>query len=127
MRYLLDTHALIWYIENDAQLSYRAKSIIEDERNSVFATMANLWEIAIKVSIKKLDLTLTTDEIFQKLHKMDIPVFGILPNHIRMLQTLPHHHRDPFDRMIIAQAFEEKCTVITRDALFDAYDVSILW
>ena len=58
---------------------------------------------------------------------MDIRVLGILPNHIRIVQTLPHHHRDPFDHMIIAQAKADNCTVITRDAAFEAYDVPILW
>ncbi len=127
MRYLLDTHAIIWHLENDMQLSYKAKSIIEDEENEILATTVSLWEIAIKVSLKKLDLTLTTDEIYQKLYGIDIRVLGILPNHIRIVQTLPHHHRDPFDRMIIAQAKAENCTVITRDAAFEAYDVPILW
>lgn len=127
MRYLLDTHAVIWHLENDAQLSYKAKSIIEDEENEILATTASLWEIAIKVGLKKLDLTLTTDEIYEKLYGMDIRVLSILPNHIRIVQTLPHHHRDPFDRMIIAQANAEDCTVITRDAAFNAYDVPVLW
>jgi PIN domain nuclease of toxin-antitoxin system len=127
MRYLLDTHALIWHLQNDTQLSNQAKSIIEDEENEILATTASLWEIAIKISLKKLELTLHTDEIYEKLIAMDIRVLNILPNHIRTVQTLPHHHRDPFDRMIIAQAQAENCPIISRDGAFEDYDVPVLW
>lgn len=127
MRYLLDTHTLIWFFENDTQLPQRVESIIRDKNNLIYASIASIWEIAIKIGLGKLELTLTTDAIFERIEKDDFILLSITNEPINIIQTLPLHHRDPFDRMIIAQAKAENCTIITRDALFEAYDVPILW
>jgi PIN domain nuclease of toxin-antitoxin system len=127
MRILLDTHALIWYLENDSQMPQRVKDMIENPQNQVFASMVNFWEIAIKTGLGKMSLTYSLSEISQKLHEQNIPILAILLDHTIAVQNLPNHHRDPFDRMLIAQADVESCTVLTRDEMFDAYTVSVLW
>lgn len=127
MKYLLDTHAMIWFFENDKQLPEKIRSVISDGNNIIYASIASIWEIAIKVGLGKLELTLTTDMIFEQIEKDDFILLAITNEPINIVQTLPHHHRDPFDRMIIAQAKAENCTVITRDAAFDAYDAPVLW
>jgi PIN domain nuclease of toxin-antitoxin system len=127
MRYLLDTHALIWYLEGDARLSTQAKSIIEDDKNEIIATVASFWEMAIKINLGKLTLKMSLDEMFERLDDMEIHIIAIQASHIRIVQTLPLHHRDPFDRMIIAQADAEKCTIISIDEAFNAYPTPVLW
>ena len=127
MRYILDTHTLIWYFEDNSELSFKAKSIIEDIDNEIFVSMASLWEIGIKVGLGKLIIPFDIDEIIARIRKESMNMITIDIKHVKGIQTLPHHHRDPFDRMIIAQAKVDNCTVITRDATFDAYDVPILW
>ena len=127
MRYLLDTHALIWHLEDDSRLSIVSKSAIENEQNEIFATVASFWEMAIKISLGKLKLKMPLDDMFEKLESMEIAIVNIQASHIRNVQNLPHHHRDLFDRMIIAQADAEKCTIISIDNAFDAYQIPVLW
>lgn len=127
MRDLLDTHALIWHLEDDIRLSPYAKSVIEDDQNEVIATIASFWEMAIKINLGKLTLKMSLDEMFERLDGMEIRVIPIQAAHIHIIETLPLHHRDPFDRMIIAQADAEKCTLISIDDAFDAYDTPVLW
>ena len=127
MRYMLDTHTLIWFFEKNPRISSKAQSIIDDKNNIVHVSIASLWEIAIKVSLGKLDISLTTDQLFERIDEEDFLMVNIQASHIRNVQNLPHHHRDPFDRMIIAQADAEKCTIISIDNAFDAYSTPILW
>jgi PIN domain nuclease of toxin-antitoxin system len=127
MRYLLDTHALIWHLEDDARLSVQAKSVIEDDQNEIIATIASFWEMAIKINLGKLVLKMSLDEMFEKLDDMGIRIITIQASHIHIIETLPLHHRDPFDRMIIAQADAEKCIIISIDEAFDAYQTAVLW
>ena len=127
MRYLLDTHALIWHLEDDARLSTQAKSVIEDDQNEVIATIASFWEMAIKINLGKLTLKMSLVEMFETLEDMEIRVITIQASHVHIIETLPLHHRDPFDRMIIAQADAEKCTIISIDHAFDAYHTPVLW
>lgn len=127
MRYLLDTHTLIWYLEDDSRLSISAKLAIENDQNEILATIASFWEMAIKVNLGKLTLKIPLDEMFERLDDMDLRVINIQATHIKIIQSLPNHHRDPFDRMIIAQADAEKCIIISIDDAFDAYSTSVLW
>ncbi len=127
MRYMLDTHTLIWFFEKNPRISSKAQSIIDDKNNIVHVSIASLWEIAIKVSLGKLDISLTTDELFERIDEEDFLMVNILSEHLRIVQNLPHHHRDPFDRMIISQAYVEKCTIISIDNAFDAYSTPVLW
>lgn len=113
--------------EKNPRLSANAQSIIDDKSNIIHVSIVSLWEIAIKVSLGKLNISLTTDELFERIVEEDFLMVNITSEHIRIVQTLPHHHRDPFDRMIIAQADIENYTIISVDDAFDAYHTPVLW
>jgi PIN domain nuclease of toxin-antitoxin system len=127
MRYLLDTHTIIWYVEDNPLLPSKIRTIIEDKPELVIFSMASMWEMSIKVGLSKLSLSHTVEEIKDRLIREGLYLLPITFNHVKTTQTLPHHHRDPFDRMLIAQADVESCTILTRDEAFDAYSVTILW
>lgn len=128
MRLLLDTHAFLWFTLNDKQLSGMAKTLLEDASNEVLVSPATYWEIAIKVSLKKLELFAEYDEVMkQGIVCNDFHVLPIEVAHTNRLLLLPHHHRDPFDRLLIAQAIEEQIPIISADQLFDQYGVVRLW
>ena len=128
MKYLLDTHTLIWFIEGDARLSAYARQLIEDEGNELFISIASLWEMAIKVSIGKLNLTQPFETLFpSQLEANSIEITDISVNHLKEVSRLPFHHRDPFDRLMIAQAKVEGFPIISVDMAFDAYGVQREW
>jgi len=127
MANLLDTHAHIWFIEGDRLLSAKALSAINDEAYFNFVSIASIWEIAIKLNVEKLKLQ-TSFLGIQK--KMDENGFKLLPlnfEHTLILKDLPLHHRDPFDRMIIAQSIAEDLTIISKDKNFSLYPIKLLW
>lgn len=128
MRLLIDTHALIWFCEGNAALSAQARAAIEDATNARFISHATPWEMAIKLSLGKLVLQPDFTVIFPGV--VDANGFAMLApaaGHYRALLTLPRHHGDPFDRLIIAQARMEGLTIVTNDPRFRAYDVPLLW
>ncbi len=128
MRLLLDTHAFLWFIEGDPNLSSTARSLIEDEENQRFLSTASLWEMSIKVSIGKLTLTMSfTDLLVQHIYGNAIELLSIQASHLDELTKLPFHHKDSFDRLIIAQAIAEKIAVISQDDLFANYPVTLQW
>jgi PIN domain nuclease of toxin-antitoxin system len=128
MRVLLDTHVLIWLVEGDKNLSSVARSAIEDEDNSLYLSIASLWEITIKLSLGKLDLQLSVDEMVESfLIPGGIEILQIETSHLSILRDLPLHHRDPFDRLIIAQAQAENMTLISADGVFYQYGVDLVW
>ena len=128
MNVLLDTHAFLWFIFADSRLSTYARGLIEAEGNAQFLSMASFWEMAIKYSNNKLPLTLPFKE-FMELHleRNGIILLPVKVSHLVQVSTLTLHHRDPFDRLIIAQSLVEKMPVISIDGAFDAYGVSRLW
>lgn len=126
MKLLLDTHILLWYLEGHPNLPDVQRLMIEDRRNQVFVSAASLWEMTIKISIGKLDLMDDLATIEKTLRLQGIPVLPIQTPHLQSLLTLPFHHRDPFDRLIIAQAISESMTLVSHDAVFSAYSVSLL-
>jgi PIN domain nuclease of toxin-antitoxin system len=100
MRVFLDTHVLIWLVEGDKNLSTVARSAIEDENNSLYLSIVSLWEITIKLSLGKLDLQLSVDEMVESfLIPGGIEILQIETSHLSILRDLPLHHRDPFDRL----------------------------
>jgi PIN domain nuclease of toxin-antitoxin system len=114
--------------ENNPQLSDRAKLIIVNENNELFISIASLWEMTIKSSLGKLDLSLPLSELFtQKLIPSDIQILPIQLQQLAILQELPFHHRDPFDRIIIAQAIAENLTLLSTDQMFENYQVARDW
>ncbi len=128
MRIALDTHSLLWFIMGDGRLSNSACTIIEDLDNRILVSVGSLWEIAIKVNIKKLRLQQTYQDLFpSELQKNDIEVLPIRHEDLAILTTLPLHHRDPFDRLIIAQAISENVAIVTKDDAFRNYAVEIIW
>jgi PIN domain nuclease of toxin-antitoxin system len=128
MRVLLDTHAFLWFVLNDAQLSASARTLIEDPTTDVLVSPASYWEIAIKVRLGKLDLRSSYDDFVQRgILGNDFAVLAIEPKHTSVLTTLPMHHKDPFDRLLIAQAQVEKLALISADSAMDAYGVQRLW
>ncbi len=127
MKLLLDTHTFLWFIDDNQRLSARAKALLESDAD-LLLSVASLWELAIKVSIGKLTLAQPYD-IFvpQQLRESAVDVLPISPAHLGTVSTLPFHHRDPFDRLLIAQAMIEQLPIVSMDAAFDAYSVQRLW
>jgi PIN domain nuclease of toxin-antitoxin system len=128
MGLLLDTHVLLWFIGGSASLSADARSLIEDTANEKFVSIASLWETAIKINIGKMTLSAPFSTLFP--HQLEINGFDLLPikvEHASVVTTLPFHHRDPFDRLLTAQAIKENLTLISIDGAFDDYGVTRLW
>ncbi|NOT48303.1 MAG: type II toxin-antitoxin system VapC family toxin [Acidobacteria bacterium] len=126
MRILLDTHVLIWYLEGNQGLSRTNRQKIVDPDNEIFFSLAGFWEIAIKAGTNKLKISRSLSEILQQLSAQSIQVLNIQPGHILQLATLPFHHRDPFDRMMIAQAQVEFLPVLTHDSAFADYGIKLI-
>ncbi len=124
--YLIDTHALLWYLRDSEELSDSAKKTIDNAEN-VFASIASLWEIAIKRNIGKLDLDFSIKQIENLCAEKEISILPITAEHLDALESLPNHHKDPFDRLIVAQAKCENLAIITRDAIIPKYDVKTVW
>jgi PIN domain nuclease of toxin-antitoxin system len=125
--FLLDTHALLWFIQDDPQLSDRARVIITTDTNQLCLSVASLWEITIKLNIGKLTIGHTIDEIYTLLKQLNIEILAISQSDLEQYLTLPLHHRDPFDRLIIAQAIDRQLALVSADSAFKAYSVQKLW
>jgi PIN domain nuclease of toxin-antitoxin system len=127
MNLLIDTHTFLWFVNDDSQLSTAATALLESD-NTVLLSIASLWEIAIKVSIGKLTLSQPFEQFMsEQLVLNDMTVLPIRIVDCHQLIGLPFHHRDPFDRIIIAQALVGGMPVVSIDTAFDAYDVDRLW
>lgn len=128
MNYLLDTHTFLWFITADPALSATAQAIIETADHDLFLSVASLWEMAIKISLGKLEVAEPFTEFMQaQMHENHIQVYPIQLAHLGPVTTLPFHHRDPFDRLLIAQSLTDHLPVIGRDAIFDAYGIQRVW
>ena len=128
MKYLVDTHSLIWFISGDPLLSSRARQLIDDEENQIFISIAGLWEMAIKFSIGKLNLEKPFEDIFpDQLEINSIEILGIRIDHLKIAARLPFHHRDPFDRLMIAQSLIDGLPLLSVDDVFDDYGVERYW
>jgi PIN domain nuclease of toxin-antitoxin system len=123
LKFLLDTHVLLWWFKKDRRLSNKVSKIIEDRSNIVFASAASTWEISIKKAIGKLQ---APDDIEEALHKNNFVPLPISVTHGVLAGQLPFHHDDPFDRIIIAQSIIEGLTLITRDQWQFLYDVKYI-
>ena len=128
MRLLLDTHTFLWWINNDPSLSEPARIAIASELNECYLSLASCWELAIKASIGKLQLTKTVDRFIpEELAANDFQLLSIDFRHVAKVETLPFHHRDPFDRLLVAQALIEKMTVISAVTVLSEYGIKCLW
>jgi PIN domain nuclease of toxin-antitoxin system len=125
---LLDTHAFLWFLNDDRHLSTIAKALIEDPGNRKFVSMASCWEIAIKVGSGKLDLGEPASTFLPKhLVANTFDVLNIDLRHATFVESLPFHHRDPFDRLLIALAIIEAMPIVGVDPAFDSYGIRRLW
>jgi PIN domain nuclease of toxin-antitoxin system len=123
MNLLLDTHVLLWWLNDDPGLSDKARKVISDGRNVVFVSAASTWEIRIKQALGKLRLPKSFRETLQLQPFMELPV---TTEHAHAIFGLPDHHRDPFDRMLVAQAKVEHLAIVTRDERIKQYAVTIV-
>ena len=128
MRVLLDTHAFLWFVLNDPSLSPIDRDLIIDPLNEIFLSPATHWEIAIKISIGKYQLPGPFESwINIQIQTNDFQILPIEVAHTAIVTTLPFHHKDPFDRLLISQSLVEKTSIISIDGIFDSYGVSRLW
>ncbi len=128
MKLLLDTHSWLWFYLGDAQLSPVAQAAIVDPANTKFVSPASFWEIAIKVSLGKYTLNESYDDFIQHaILDNGFDILAIEPRHTAPLVTLPYHHKDPFDRLMIAQAIVESLSIVGADTMFDNYGVTRIW
>jgi len=128
MTLLLDTHAFLWFCQGDSALTARAASLLRDPAHRKLLSVASCWEIAIKAGLKKLALgEPSRTYIASALAKTGFEILPIAVEHAVAVETLPMNHKDPFDRLLIAQAIEENIPVVSGDVAFDAYPVTRLW
>jgi PIN domain nuclease of toxin-antitoxin system len=124
-RLLLDTHALIWALSNPRRLPAHVAESIRDAETDVYVSAASTWEIAIKAALRKIDANVA--DVVRAMRAVSFDELPVTIAHTVRLGTLPNHHRDPFDRLLVAQAIEERLTIVTHDALIARYDVPRLW
>jgi len=128
MKYLLDTNAFLWWITDNDSLSDRAREIIRDSRNALFLSAASGWEIAIKAGLGRLDLQENPEKLIpEQMLLNDIQGLPIQMSHALHVHALPEHHRDPFDRMLVAQCQLEEMPIVTSDPQIAEYDVEVVW
>lgn len=126
MRLLIDTHILLWHLEGDEKLSVSRRQLISDLKNDKFISIGSLWEIAIKISLNKLSLSYSLKEIISYIESRDITLLPISSEHLIEISTMSLHHRDPFDRLLVAQAKVENLAIRTSDESFGSYEVEVL-
>ncbi|MEX2142041.1 MAG: type II toxin-antitoxin system VapC family toxin [Pirellulales bacterium] len=128
MRLLLDSHTLIWALDNPNRLSIQAVSALRDPANDVLVSAASVWELAIKVGLGKLALSAPYRQWTAKaLSDLDAVILPITVDYADAQSRLPNHHRDPFDRMLIAQSQVEGISLVSNEPMFDRYGVSRIW
>lgn len=127
MKYLLDTHTLIWNFEADPRLPQHLRALIDAPEHEIFISMASLWEMTVKSSLGKLTLSKPLEEIFQHVLNIGFSTLPIETSHLLALRDMPFHHRDPFDRLITAQCLSEKLLLLSVDTVFDHYADCRIW
>jgi PIN domain nuclease of toxin-antitoxin system len=128
MKLLLDTHTFIWWDSQSSQLPAEVLALLKQPNNSILLSLVSLWEIQIKAHLGKLEMRANLHSILQEQQsKNDISLLPISLSHILQLDQLPWHHKDPFDRLLIAQSQVEAAIIVTRDQAFHQYDCQTLW
>ena len=128
MSVLVDTHALLWYASNDRKLSQNAKEILESPFDR-YLSIVSLWEISIKLNIGKLPSEVSFDEILSRVAVLQLRILPVTVEHTRVYLDLPRftEHRDPFDRMLVAQSIADQLTILSADSKFDLYPIPRIW
>lgn len=127
MRYLLDTHVFLWLASDDPQLLPGARAIFVDSEQTCFLSAASVWEMSIKSSLGKLSIATSVEHLVRGGLERGIRLLDVTADHAYVIERLPFHHRDPFDRLIVAQAMHEGMHLISRDEQLDAYPVTRIW
>jgi PIN domain nuclease of toxin-antitoxin system len=128
MKVLLDTHAALWWASDSPKLSVRAKQLLQDTQTAGLLSAASAWEIAIKHHSGRLPLPETPEDLLHRLIKeLDLAILPIEVPHALKSASLPPHHRDPFDRLLIAQAILEKVPILSADKRFGEYQIEVVW
>jgi PIN domain nuclease of toxin-antitoxin system len=128
MKLLLDTNVFIWLNDTPHRLREKVMTVVANPDNDLFLSLTSIWEMQIKIQLGKLQLNDALPDILRT-QQVDnnLQILTINLNHIWSLENLPYHHRDPFDRLLIAQAQTEGMTLVSADGIFDLYDVDLLW
>jgi PIN domain nuclease of toxin-antitoxin system len=127
MKLLLDTHIFIWWVDQPEKLSHAALSALEDETNDLLLSVASVWEMQIKIQLGKLKVSLPLGGLIKNQQETnELTVLPVALNHILALDALPVEHKDPFDRLLVAQCIEEDLTLVSADSKFSAYSVKLL-
>jgi len=127
MDILLDTHSVLWFFIGSDKMSGTAKNIIQNPDNVIYVSIATIWEVAIKISINKLSFDGGIDGFIKSIEDNGFSLLEISPNHIKTISNLPFIHRDPFDRMLIAQAINEDMAIMTIDESILRYNIKSVW
>ncbi|MEH2193251.1 MAG: type II toxin-antitoxin system VapC family toxin [Nostoc sp.] len=125
MKVLLDTHIFIWWDSEPEKLSPNILSLLQRTDTKLYVSVVSLWEIQIKSQVGKLTLSQSLEDIYDSQDKNGISFLSVIPAHVLNLNTLPLHHKDPFDRILISQALVEGLTLISIDQIFKLYDVQL--
>ncbi|MCH7730929.1 MAG: type II toxin-antitoxin system VapC family toxin [Candidatus Marinimicrobia bacterium] len=128
MNLLLDTHAFIWFCEGNPRISRLARAAIENLNNTRYLSIASIWEMSLKKSMDKLTLSIPLEQFISK--QMEINSIKILPiklRHVYQVASLPFHHRDPFDRLLVSQCQIEQFSLLSRDKIFSLYNIDVVW
>lgn len=123
--YLIDTHVIIWMLYDPEELPQKVIDILDN--GQCFFSIASLWEMSIKIGLKRLNLNQTIREIADTLFKSGLEMMGITPEDCDIVKNLPAIHKDPFDRIIISQALENNLTIVTKDNIIPEYNVNTVW
>ena len=127
VRYLLDTHAFLWLATDDPQLTQTARAVFIDNDQECFLSAASIWEMAIKSSLGKLSIATTLEHLVRGGRERGLRLLDVTRDHAYLVERLPLHHRDPFDRLLVAQAMHEGMSLISCEAQLDAYAVTRIW
>lgn len=127
MNQILDTHTLIWFLNGDDRLSLKARLSIENNQGNNFVSIASIWEISIKLSLGKFNFNKGFKSFLELIENNGFDIIPFTFQHALIISSLEFKHRDPFDRLIIAQAIAENCTVVTKDKEIEKYDIITFW
>jgi PIN domain nuclease of toxin-antitoxin system len=128
MRLLLDTHAFIWMLDKPERLSPKAHALLADGSNELILSVVSVWEMQIKIQLGKLKFTVPLRELVESQRQTNgVQILPVELEHVLALDALPAHHKDPFDRLLVAQASVEDASLVSRDPLFSSYPVKLLW
>jgi PIN domain nuclease of toxin-antitoxin system len=127
MKLLLDTHAFLWCDSEPEKLSKHAQELCQDQGNALILSIASIWEMQIKKQLGKLQFRLPLSEIIRQQQENGIEILPIEAPHVFALESLPNHHKDPFDRLLIAQAIIEKAIIVSADPIIAQYPIKVEW